>query len=198
MPSTIAATKRSWICSVTIRREDAVQRCPVWKKAPLIAQFTATARSASSSTTSGFLLPISSWNLARRAAHFCAMCRPVSTEPVKLTAATSGEFEDRLADHRAAPHDQVEHALRARRACCRMSAIAQAEAGTRSAGLSTTRVAVGERRRDLPGGDREREVPGRDQPDHAERLAVDVDLDARAGPRAPARRQDAAPRRRRT
>ena len=38
MPSTSAATKRSWICSVTIRREDAVQRCPVWKKAPLIAQ----------------------------------------------------------------------------------------------------------------------------------------------------------------
>ena len=46
-----------------------------------------------------------------------------------------------------------------------------AVSGVSSAGLSTTRVAGGERRRDLPGGDHEREVPGHDQADDAERLA---------------------------
>ena len=76
--------------SVTMRRDDAVQRCPVEKYAPCTATFTAVARSASSSTTSGFLLPISSWNLAMRATAFCAMDLPVSIEPVKLIAATSG------------------------------------------------------------------------------------------------------------
>ncbi len=47
--------------SVTISREEAVQRWPVEKNAPLTAASTATLRSASSSTTSGFLPPISSW-----------------------------------------------------------------------------------------------------------------------------------------
>ena len=56
------ATKRSWMPSVTMSRDDAVQRWPVEKNAPLTAHSTATARSASSSTTSGFLPPISSWN----------------------------------------------------------------------------------------------------------------------------------------
>ena len=41
MRSVIAATKRSWMPSVTIRREEAVQRWPVEKKAPLTAHSTA-------------------------------------------------------------------------------------------------------------------------------------------------------------
>ncbi len=41
-------------------------------------------------------------------------------------------------------------------------------------------IAVGERRRDLPGGDRDREVPGRDQADDAERLPRHLHLDAGA------------------
>ena len=76
--------------SVTIRRDDAVQRWPVEKYAPCTATFTAVARSASSTTTSGFLLPISSWNFAMRETAFCAIDRPVSIDPVKLIAATSG------------------------------------------------------------------------------------------------------------
>ena len=47
---------------VTIRRDEAVQRWPVEKNEPLAAASTAVFRSASSSTTSGFLPPISSWN----------------------------------------------------------------------------------------------------------------------------------------
>ena len=45
--------------------------------------------------------------------------------------------------------------------------------------MNTTRVAVGERRRDLPGGDRDREVPRRDDADDADRLARDLDVDVR-------------------
>ena len=45
-------------------------------------------------------------------------------------------------------------------------------------GLEHHAVAVGERRRDLPGRDRDREVPRRDHADHAERLARDLDVDA--------------------
>ena len=87
--------------SVTISRDEAVQRCPVEKKAPLTAHSTATSRSASSSTTSGFLPPISSWNffIALRT-QAAATLRPVPTEPVKLIASTSVDVEHRLADHR--------------------------------------------------------------------------------------------------
>ena len=171
MPSTIAATKRSWICSVTIRREDAVQRCPVEKKAPLIAQLTASARSASSSTTSGFLPPISSWNWAQARG---ALLRDVAAGVDRAREADRGDVgrvEQRLADHRAAPHDQVEDALRH---AALLQDVGERPGGARHqvGGLEHHGVAVGERRRDLPGRDREREVPGRDQPDHAERLAV--------------------------
>jgi hypothetical protein len=67
-----------------------VQRCPVEKKAPLTAQSTAVARSASSSTTSGFLPPISSWNLRMCSTLAAATRLPVATEPVKVTASMSG------------------------------------------------------------------------------------------------------------
>ena len=39
MRSVSAATNRSWMPSVTIRRDEAVQRWPVEKKAPLTAAF---------------------------------------------------------------------------------------------------------------------------------------------------------------
>ena len=87
-------------------------------------------------------------------------------------------LEDRLADHRAAAHHQVEHALGHARALEDVGERPGA-AGHQVGGLEDHGVAVGERRRDLPGRDREREVPGRDQADHAERLAGHVDLDAR-------------------
>ena len=75
---------------VTISREEAVQRWPVEKKAPLTAHSTAVFRSASSSTTSGFLPPISSWNFRIIAVQAAATRRPVATEPVKVIASTLG------------------------------------------------------------------------------------------------------------
>jgi hypothetical protein len=56
--------------------------------------------------------------------------------------------------------------------------------------LSTTAVAEGQRRRDLPGRDGDREVPRRDEADHADRLARDFDADAGRtdGTRSPFRR----------
>ena len=87
----MAVTKLSWTFSVTISREEAVQRWPVWKKAPLTAHSTAILRSASSSTTRGFLPPISSWSffIGSLSMQVAAMRRPVATEPVKEIPATS-------------------------------------------------------------------------------------------------------------
>ena len=74
--------------SVTIRRLDAVQRWPVWKNAPSTAQVTAVSRSASSSTTSGFLPPISHCTGIMRAMARLRDSRPVGTEPVNEIAST--------------------------------------------------------------------------------------------------------------
>ena len=61
-----------------------------------------------------------------------------------------------------------------------MSTSAQAAARHEVGRLEHDRVAVGERRRDLPGRDGDREVPRRDHADDADRLAGDLDVDARA------------------
>ncbi len=85
--------------------------------------------------------------------------------------------EDRLADHRAGAHDEVEDALG--------QAGAVEDVGERPAAarhqvgrLEHYRVAVDDCRRDLPGGNGDREVPRRDQADDAERLALHHHLDA--------------------
>ena len=106
--------------------------------------------------------------------------RPVPTEPVKVMALTSRAVEHRLADHRAPAHDEVEHALGQAGAVQDVDDAPRRSPGTRSAGLKTTRVAVGQRRRDLPGRDGDREIPRRDDADDADRLAGDLDADARA------------------
>ena len=62
----------------------------------------------------------------------------------------------------------------------RISASVQAHPGVLIGGLEDDGVAVGQGRRDLPGGDGDREVPRRDQGDDADRLARDLDLDAGA------------------
>ena len=114
-----------------------MQRWPVWKKAPLIAQFTAVVE-----------IGVVEHDERVLAAHLelepgearGAFLRDV---PAGVDAAGEADrsdvrrVEDRLADHRAAPHHQIEHAL-GQPARCRISASAQAQAGTRSAGLSTT------------------------------------------------------------
>jgi hypothetical protein len=71
-------------------RDEAVQRWPVPKNAPSIAQSTARSRSASSSTTSGFLPPISSWTLAWRLIAASATRAPTPCEPVKEMPSISG------------------------------------------------------------------------------------------------------------
>ncbi len=178
--SVTAATNLSWMPSVTTMRDDAVQRWPVEKKAPLTATSTATLRSASSSTTSGFLPPISSWNLRMCSTQAAATFLPVPTEPVKVMASMRGIVEDGVADHRAAAHDEVEHAFRnagARDDVGKRPGRARHEVGR----LEDDAIAVGERRRDLPGGNGDREIPRRDDADDADRLAGQLDVNA--GPR---------------
>ena len=134
-----AATKRSWIPCCTTNRLDAVQRWPVEKNALCSATFTAVSRSASSSTTCGFLPPISSCTFASRAAHCCATRLPTSTEPVKLIASTSGVVarispttEPRPITRLNTPFGMPLREM--------ISASAHAQPGTRSAGLNTTQL----------------------------------------------------------
>ena len=79
-------------------------------------------------------------------------------------ALMSRAVEERLADHRAAAHHEVEHALRQAGAVM-ISTMRPGAAGHEVGGLDDDGVAVGQRRRDLPGRDGDREVPGRDDPD---------------------------------
>jgi len=84
-----------------------------------------------------------------------------------------------LANDGTAPHDEVEHAGRNpgrgddRRQRVRSS---RHEVGR----LEHDAISVRERRRDFPRGNRDREIPRRDQPNDADRLARDLDVDARA------------------
>src|SRR3989344_3589464 len=137
--STMAATKRSWMPSVTIKRLLAVQRWPVEKKPLLMAAPTATFRSASSSTTNGFLPPISSCTLAPRGTQAAATRWPVPTEPVKLTPAMRSSSSSTAPTSEPRPITRL-NTPAGRPARCRMSASAQAEPGTTSAGLNTTQL----------------------------------------------------------
>ena len=126
---------------VTISREDAVQRWPVEKKAPLVAHSTAALTSASSSTTSGFLPPISSCTffIGVAAVAAAATLRPVATEPVNEIAAMSGCFSSvspialpRPITRLKTPAGSPDREMISARTC--------AEPGTRSAGLNTTQL----------------------------------------------------------
>ena len=83
------ATKSSAILSSTTMRSVDMQIWPWLAKAPKAAAFTASSRSASSSTTSGDLPPSSSSTGLRCSAHFLAMILPTREEPVKLTRRTA-------------------------------------------------------------------------------------------------------------
>ena len=87
--------------------------------------------------------------------------------------------EDRLADRRAPPDNQIEYPFR--------NAGAHDDLGERVGGsgdeiggLEHHGVSVGEGGRDLPGWDRDREIPRRDDSDDPDRLACDLDVDVRA------------------
>ena len=124
---------------VTISRDEAVQRWPVEKNAPLTAHSTAVFRSASSRITSGFLPPISSWNLAMRAIALAATCLPVSTEPVKVMASTRLSLTSTSPTTLPRPITKLKTPF-GMPASTRIFAIACAMPGTRSAGLNTTQL----------------------------------------------------------
>ena len=177
MRSTIAATKRSWMPSVTMRRLDAVQRWPAWKNAPFTATDTAVARSASSSTMSGFLPPISSCTRAPAFTAAAATDGPTSCEPVKLTASMSGD------DASAAPSVEPGPITRlstpgGRPARCTMSTSVHGDAGTSSAGLNTTQLPKASAGAIFHAGIASGKFHGVIARDDAERLARDLDVDA--------------------
>ena len=126
--------------SVTISRDDAVQRWPVEKKAPLTAQFDRDIEIGVVEHDQRVLAAHLELELAHVAGRACAWrrLRPVATEPVKLIASTPGIV-------RASPRRPREPRPMTRLktpagspARLMMSASAQAQPGTRSAGLNTT------------------------------------------------------------
>ena len=78
-----------------------------------------------------------------------------------------------------------------------ISASAWARARHEVGRLEHDRVAVGQRRRDLPGGNCDRKIPGRDDADDADRLARRLDVDVGPERRRISRREFSTPRRRR-
>ena len=86
--------------------------------------------------------------------------------------------ENRLADDGTAPDDQIEHALGNAGAHDDFRQRVSA-AGNKVGRLENHRVAIGQRRRDLPGGNREWKVPRGDDADDPERLAGHLDVDIR-------------------
>ncbi len=76
--------------SCTIRREVAVQRCPVVPKAPQTAPSRASSRSASALTNIAFLPPSSRETRLPNRPQVAAIWWPTVTEPVKEMARTSG------------------------------------------------------------------------------------------------------------
>ena len=120
-------------------RLEAVQRCPVEKNEPCTATSIACSSCASSSTTSGFLPPISSWNLAPRLSAASAMRFPVATEPVKLIASMPGWSMIACPTTEPLPITRLKTPAGSP-ARLMMSASAQAQPGTRSAGLNTTQL----------------------------------------------------------
>ena len=123
--------------SVTITRDEAVQRWPVEKNPLFNALFTATSRSASSNTTNGFFPPISNWNFAIRDRQAVAIFWPVPTEPVKLMASTRESSSSTAPTSEPRPMTRLKTPL-GKPARIRMSASAHADPGTSSAGFITT------------------------------------------------------------
>ena len=177
MRSVRASTKRSWMPLVTISREDAVQRCPVEKNAPLVAHSTAILTSASSSTTSGFLPPISSCTffIGRRSGRGRRDLATDCNRPRERYRSDVGMPQQSLANLTASPHDEVEDAGRQsgsrndlRKSVCR--------AGHEIGWLEHHAIAISQRRRNLPGRNRDRKVPRRDQCHDADRFARHLDV----------------------
>ncbi len=165
--------------SVTMMRDEAVQRWPVPKKAPSIAQVTARSRSASSRTTSGFLPPISSCTRA------CRLIAPWATRAPDALRAGEGDavdirMVDDCASDAALADDEVEDARR-RTGFVDDGRQRMRNGRRRSRRLHHDGVAEGQRRRGLPRRNRDREIPRRDHAVDADRLAIGRDV--QPGPR---------------
>ena len=198
MRSVSAATKRSWMPSVTIRRDDAVQRWPVEKKAPLTRSFDRDRRGRRRrARPAGSCRPSRAGTCACARRDAAATRLPVPTEPVKVMASTSGLSSIAWPTTEPVPMTRLSTPF-GRPARLQDVDERPGAAGHEVGRLEDDGVAVGERRRDLPGRDGDREVPRRDDADDADRLARDLDADARAHRRQRSRRPGAAPRRRRT
>ena len=105
------------------------------------------------------------------------MPSPTGTRAGERDRAHARVLDQRRADRRAAPDDHVQDARRQPRVVERAHDV---QPGQRRVlrELQDDRVAVDQRRRQLPHRDRGREVPGRDQADHADRAVHGVDRPA--------------------
>ena len=158
------------------RRGCAASPCtsaPPTRTRPAYAASTARPRSASAMTISGLWPPSSSWTRLPSAVASPRTWRPTATEPVNETARTSACSTSGVPTAEPRPTTTLKtpagmppssrHAARWRPVQRRVLRE-----------LHHDRVAVGERRRRLPGRDRRREVPRRDQRDDAERTPQGV------------------------
>ena len=86
-------------------------------------------------------------------------------------------LDNTCADLRSGSHHKVEDSGRA---TCLVKNFGQLPGASRGqlGGLHHHRVAIGKRRRQLPGRNGDREVPGGDQADHADSLALDHHIDS--------------------
>ncbi len=188
--SASAATNAARIRGVTITRLVAVHFCPVERIAPATVCSTACVRSASSSTTTGFLPPSSSWTFSPRATASRCSIRPTAVEPVKVSASIAGSAQSAPPTSCGSPQTTCSTSCGSP-ASHSASAKAKALSGVTSDGFSTTALPNASAGARLPRRDRDREVPRRDRGDDAERLALRVEVAARrprSGRPRPARR----------
>ena len=168
--------------SVTMRREEAVQRWPVEKKAPLTAHSTATFEIGVVEHDQRILAAHLELELLHRSR------RDAGRGDLAAGRDRAGEADGvDVRDARAAPAPTTEPRPITRlntpvgRPARRDDLDERPGRARHEVGrLEHHGVAVAERRRDLPGRDRDREIPRRDQADDAERLARDLDVDAGA------------------
>ncbi len=154
-----------------------MQRCPVWKNAPSSAHAHRHVQVGVRKHDQRVLAAHLQLHLRAALAALARMPRPVATEPVKLIASMRASVTSFSPTTEPRPIDEVEHAGR--------DAGAVDDVGERPGAarhqlgrLDHDAIAVGQRRRDLPGRNRDREIPRRDEADHAERLARDLHVDA--------------------
>ena len=132
----------------------------------------AASTSASSKTITGDLPPSSSDTRFRLPADAFTISCPTSVLPVNATLSTPA-CEASAAP--ASPKPVTTFTTPSGKPTSHTSCASRsAVSGVCSAGLSTTRVAAGERGAELPGRHQQREVPGDDLTDHADRLAQRV------------------------